>query len=104
MCTSIRCEKRSAVCTCIDTTVSCGASSLNVDAHPAQASMSAASSSPRTRRSLGMVQGVRRHEDDAFLRHQESLRVLAPVVTDARARRELAILVDDGIADLAVRP
>src|SRR5687768_11957251 len=97
--TSMRCEKMSALCTFIEITDRCGASSLSAEAQPESASSAAVATSH-----LGMVQHVRRDEHDAFFRDEETLRVLEPVMSNAGVGGQLAVLVDDRVPDLAVRP
>src|SRR3954465_11928798 len=88
MCTSMRCENRSADCTCIDITVSCGGSK-RVVAQPAMPSIGTQAASTRTR--LGMLEHVRRHQHDAFFGDEETLRVLVAIVANPRAGRQLAV-------------
>src|SRR6185295_17988212 len=94
----MRCEKMSALCTFIDTTESVGASRSNVEAQPASA-ISSAAAAARSGSRMPMRQHVRRDQHHAFFRDQVFLRVLGAVEADARAGREHAVLVDDGIAD-----
>src|SRR4051812_23792316 len=100
--TSMRWEKMSALCTFIEITDRWGASSLKVDAQPLNAHDNASSTPGQYTRSR--MQHFRGHEHDALVRDQEPFRIFGTVVTDARVRRQLAVLVDDGVPDLAVRP
>src|SRR4051812_44632606 len=99
-----RCEKMSALCTFIVTTLSCGASSLKVDAQPEQTSSVSKVDSVARRFVSGMAMGehVGCHQHNSLLRYEEALCVLGAIEPDARARRDLAIGIDDGVADLAV--
>src|SRR6185436_6925341 len=103
--TSSRCENRSALCTFSETSDSWGGWSSRVDAQAVNSS--AASAMPRRSRRPGsgmaMRQHIGRHQHHALLGNQELLAVLGTIEADARARRDLAVLVDDGIADLAFR-
>src|SRR5690242_20046158 len=98
----MRCEKMSALCTFIETTDSCGGSSLKVEAQPPSA-ISSTAAAARGGSRMPMRQHVRRDQHHALLGDQEFLRVLGTVEADARAGREHAMLVDDGVADVAIR-
>src|SRR6188474_203769 len=104
-CTSMRicmrCEKMSALCTFIETTDSLGASSLNVDAQP-ESVISSAAATARSASRMAMRQHVRGDQHHALVRDQVLLCVFGAIEADARAGGEHAMLVDDGIADLAV--
>src|SRR3954464_11369559 len=106
MCTSRRCEKMSALCSLSDATDSLGASHFSADAQPDSIKAAANIAAAERRADLSgvaMREHVGRHQDHAPFRDQILLRVLGPVETDARAGGYLAVGIDDGIGDLAVR-
>src|SRR6187402_2577409 len=99
--TCMRCEKMSALWIFMLTTESLGASNLRADAQPVSASSSAAVPA-RSGSRMPMRQHVRRDQHHALFGDQEFLRVLGAVHTDTGAGGEHTMLVDDGVADLAV--
>src|SRR5688572_29403825 len=96
------------LCIFTEITESFGASSCSVDAQPASkpshALSSVAASAARRASGMPMRQHVRRDQHHALLGDEEFLRVLIAIEADARTRSEYAMLVDDGVANLAVRP
>src|SRR5690349_18474532 len=101
--TFMRWEKMSALCISRPITDSRGVSNLGSTAQPASSSEPAAASNHRRARRSGMGEHVRR-DQHAFFGDQEALGVFTAVMPDAGACRQLAVLVDDGVLDLAVRP
>src|SRR5690349_18032322 len=99
-----RCEKKSPLCTFRSTTDSFGASNFGktaqLDSHANSGRATRPSRPPRS--GSRIRQHVRRDQNHALLGDQETLGVFSAVVTDAGPRRQLAVLVDDGVAYLAV--